>query len=60
VDRRIPKALSTDGLDCSLRMMRRRVVMREKSTQLVLGMRKVDGWHMLATKPIDQPIDVAA
>jgi hypothetical protein len=26
--------------------------------QLVL-MRKVDGWRTLATKPIDQPIDLA-
>ena len=25
-----------------------------------ISMRKVDGWHTLATKPIDQPIDVAA
>jgi putative transposase len=25
-----------------------------------ITMRKVDGWHTLATKPIDQPIDLAA
>jgi len=25
-----------------------------------INMRKVDGWHTLATKPIDQPIDLAA
>ena len=25
-----------------------------------ISMRKVDGWHTLATKPIDQPIDLAA
>ena len=25
-----------------------------------INMRKVDGWQTLATKPIDQPIDVAA
>jgi len=24
------------------------------------NVRKVDGWKMLATKPIDQPIDLAA
>jgi putative transposase len=25
-----------------------------------ISMRKVDGWQALATKPIDQPIDLAA
>jgi len=25
-----------------------------------INMRKVDGWQSLATKPIDQPIDLAA
>jgi transposase-like protein len=25
-----------------------------------INMRKIDGWHTLATKPIDQPIDLAA
>lgn len=25
-----------------------------------INMRKVDGWQTLATKPIDQPIDLAA
>ena len=25
-----------------------------------ITMRKVDGWQTLATKPIDQPIDLAA
>ena len=25
-----------------------------------INMRKVDGWNTLATKPIDQPIDLAA
>jgi putative transposase len=25
-----------------------------------ISMRKVDGWQTLATKPMDQPIDVAA
>ena len=25
-----------------------------------INMRKVDGWETLATKPIDQPIDLAA
>ena len=25
-----------------------------------INMRKVDGWHTLATKPVDQPIDLAA
>jgi hypothetical protein len=25
-----------------------------------INMRKVDGWKTLATKPIDQPIDLAA
>jgi transposase-like protein len=25
-----------------------------------ISMRKIDGWHTLATKPIDQPIDLAA
>jgi hypothetical protein len=25
-----------------------------------INMRKVDGWRSLATKPIDQPIDLAA
>ena len=25
-----------------------------------MSMRKVDGWNMLATKPTDQPIDLAA
>jgi hypothetical protein len=25
-----------------------------------ISMRKVDGWQILATKPIDQPIDLAA
>ena len=25
-----------------------------------ISMRKVDGWQTLATKPIDQPIDLAA
>jgi putative transposase len=25
-----------------------------------IDMRKVDGWQTLATKPIDQPIDLAA
>jgi putative transposase len=25
-----------------------------------INMRKVDGWHTLATKPIDQLIDLAA
>src|SRR6476660_1114981 len=25
-----------------------------------ISMRKVDGWHTLATKPLDQPIDLAA
>jgi transposase-like protein len=25
-----------------------------------INMRKVDGWHTLATKPIDQPLDLAA
>ena len=25
-----------------------------------INMRKIDGWQTLATKPIDQPIDLAA
>jgi putative transposase len=25
-----------------------------------INMRKVDGWQTLATKPVDQPIDLAA
>jgi hypothetical protein len=39
------------------KLQRPRYGRRPKS---LINMRKVDGWQTLATKPIDQPIDLAA
>ena len=45
------------GSELEKRLMFRTHIRTPRRTR---RLRKVDGWHTLATKPIDQPIDLAA